>query len=153
DFFIERLETWTRDLAGLTPLPLLIVIDTFEEVQFVGQSAVTALWSMITRLQSRIESLRIVIAGRGLPKDLSVTALHLAEMDAAGARMLLKRWLPTVKDDETLDEIAAIAGGSPMALRLSAQVVTQQGIDKLRSVETRNFLLLRVRSEKVQAQL
>lgn len=153
DFFFDRLEKWARELAQLTTLPLLFVVDTFEEVQFIGPSAVRAVWSMLMRLQSRLDMLRIVVAGRVLPEDIATTPLRLREMDAPGARMLLKRCLPEVKDDDIIAEIAAIAGGSPMALRLAAQVITQQGIDKLREVETRNFLLLRVRSEKVQAQL
>jgi cellulose synthase operon protein C len=152
-FFIPRLEKWARDLAKATPLPILFVVDTFEEVQFIGPAAVRTVWSLLLRLQSRLEMLRIVVAGRVVPDEVKTTALRLAEMDASGARMLLKRWLPEVKNDAIIDEIAAIAGGSPMALRLAAQVVNQQGIDKLREVETRNFLLLRVRSEKVQAQL
>jgi len=96
-------------------------------------------------LQRRIPSLRIVVAGRVLPREVKSTALAMTELDASGARALLQLWLardgkPTPANKD-LDEIAAIAGGSPMALRLAAQVVNQQGIDQLRGVETRSFLL------------
>jgi len=157
DIYVEQLAAWANDLQSSTPMPLLLVVDTFEEVQFLGGDAVQAIWHLLMGLQRRIPSLRIVVAGRVLPREVKSTALAMTELDASGARALLQLWLardgkPTPANKD-LDEIAAIAGGSPMALRLAAQVVNQQGIDQLRGVETRSFLLLRVRSEKVQAQL
>jgi hypothetical protein len=41
----------------------------------------------------------------------------------------------------------------PMSLKLAASVVHNQGLDQLRSVETRRFLFLRLKAETVQARL
>jgi hypothetical protein len=146
-------------LADVTRQPLLVVIDTFEEAQFLGPVVVHGVWEMLQSLQRGIDSLRVIVAGRVLPRDVSCTPLVLSELDAYGAHALLRSRLDSGDtngshtDDDMLDTIIAIVGRSPMSLRFAAQIVESQGIGSLRAVETRNFLFLRLRAEKVQAQL
>ena len=161
---VHRFADWVRGpLAHVTQQPLVLVVDTFEEVQYLGAPVVHGVWRLLASLQAQIPALRIVVAGRVLPADVDCKSLQLSELDSAGARALLRRRLETdaVRDTEStaalsdrqLDEIIGNVGRSPMALRLAAQIVGQQGIDKLRSLETRSFLFLHLRTEKIQAQL
>ena len=147
-------------LVHETAQPLVLVVDTFEEVQFLGNSAVDGVWRLLDQLQSEIDTLRVVVAGRALPRERGCKPLLLSELDSEGARALLRRriemdvaHLGEPPSDRQLDEIMGVVGRSPMSLRLAAQIVAQQGIEKLRGVETRNFLFLHLRTEKVQAQL
>jgi hypothetical protein len=55
--------------------------------------------------------------------------------------------------EEDIETIVTAVGRNPMSLRLAAEFVREQGIQSLQSIETRSFLFLRLKTEKIQAQL
>jgi cellulose synthase operon protein C len=142
--------------AILHDRPLLFIIDTFEEVQFRGSPVIASVWRFLETLQARIPHARIVIAGRAPPDEFRTEVLALGELDDASAVALIRKTLANanieLRDDEVRN-IIALVGRNPLALKLGSQVFARDGADALRSIETKNLLFLRARTETVQAQL
>ena len=98
-----------RDAAsGLSRLgrgdrPIVVVIDTFEEVQYAGEHAVDEIWAFLDQLRSAIPPLRIVIAGRREVDRPRITSLVLSGFDEASARAYLEA--RGVQDSETARHI------------------------------------------------
>ena len=137
--------------------PVLLVIDTFEEVQFLGPDAVRILWQMLSDLQVQAPMLRTVIAGRSSIKDEVnlITEVPLDDLSSTDAVVLLLRELmPAVPPSESaLEEIVSVVGTNPMSLKLAATIVKKQGLATIKKVDTRSWLILRAKSETVQARL
>lgn len=139
--------------------PVLFAIDTFEEAQYLGFDVVDGMARLLTSLQAAAPMLRIVLAGRGDLDDqtsvLSARALHLGDMSQDEARELLRLniMIQPTADAALIDEVIDLVGRNPLSLKLAATVVNQQGVQALQTVETRNWLLLRVKAETVQARL
>jgi hypothetical protein len=66
-------------------LPFLLVLDTFEEVQYRSADVVRELGSFLSELQSAIPRLRTVIAGRAPIGDFETEELELGALDDAAA--------------------------------------------------------------------
>ncbi|MEZ4311582.1 MAG: ATP-binding protein [Polyangiaceae bacterium] len=78
---LARLARLLRE-ADLDGTPLLLVLDTFEEVQYRRASSIERLWAFLLDFQSAIPCLRIVIAGRSaLPSSLPHRSLVLSGLD------------------------------------------------------------------------
>ena len=149
--YVDGLADWAdRELPGR---PLLFVLDTFEEAQFLGETVVSEVWSLLEALQRRMPRLRIVVSGRARPENLPLELLELADLDDPSARALLRAQVGPELDDGPAGEILAIVGRSPLSVKLAGAFVRDHGIAKLRSIETRSFVFLRLKTEKVQAQL
>jgi hypothetical protein len=150
-YYVDGFADWAdRELAGG---PILFVLDTFEEAQFLGDVVVVEIWSLLLALQRRLPRLRIVVSGRARPENVPLELLELTDLDEPSARALLRAQLGPELDDDSAREILAIVGRSPLSVKLAGQFVRDHGIAKLRSIETRSFVFLRLKTEKVQAQL
>jgi hypothetical protein len=150
-FYVDGFARWaSRELPGR---PILFVLDTFEEAQFLGDAVVSEIWSLLEALQHGLPQLRIVVSGRARPESLPLELLELTELDEPSARARLRAQLGPELDDATAAEILAIVGRSPLSVKVAGQFVRDHGIAKLRSIETRSFVFLRLKTEKVQAQL
>lgn len=146
------------NLIGGISSPVLLVVDTFEEAQYLGREVVFELWQMFERLQKNAPNLRTVIAGRVEEKDFPVKARELKELSKADGIKVVKTILEqpggTIPGlNKVVEEIIDIVGLNPLSLRLAANIVKVQGLEKLKSVETKTWLVLRVRSEIIQARL
>ncbi|HEX8349664.1 MAG TPA: hypothetical protein VF598_06870 [Hymenobacter sp.] len=136
---------------------VLLVIDTFEEAQFLGKDIVQAIWETLTELTSRANNLRIVVAGRAKVDQADQTIL-LQELSKEEGHALLRTALfdsssTNISLDSTINEIITAVGLNPMSLRLAVSIVLKHGIESLRQVETRRLLFVRVRTEVIQARL
>jgi formylglycine-generating enzyme required for sulfatase activity len=131
--------------------PLLLVLDTFEEVQFRSSAFVEEVLEFLDRLQSLLPRLRTVLCGR---MDISssrfeMRKVEIGNFDEAAAISFLAGF--GVKDSQIAQKIFEQVGGSPLVLRLAADVarlesVDQAGIDGLR---TGWLLLFREKSVEV----
>jgi cellulose synthase operon protein C len=145
---------------GIEERPVLFVIDTFEEAQFLGPDVIYSMWDLLTGLQRTCPMLRVVIAGRsfgqGQPWSFPAKIVELGDLDLDQARELVRYQIPSLdesRDQDTIDEIINIVGRNPMSLKLASTLVRDQGIQQLRTVETRNWLMLRIKAETMQARL
>ena len=139
------------------PLPILLVLDTFEEVQFLGEEPIYLVRDLLERLQRSVPTLRIILSGRAELPALPNTPLSLPELDAASARAFVVRHLAQLgksePDDKTLDTLIGIVGTNPLSLKLAALLVAREGLAALDNVEARRYFFLKVKAERIQAML
>lgn len=143
-------------ILSAIPQNILFIIDTFEEAQFMGDEVVNEIWSLLLLLQQNAPNLRVVVAGRANVEYFPVQPIPLKELSEPEAQLLLQRSLGTPTDavqQKNFDEILSLVGLNPLSLRLAADIVKKQGIDKLNNAETRRWLALKMRAEIVQAKL
>ncbi|HJT75502.1 MAG TPA: hypothetical protein VJ720_15805, partial [Chitinophaga sp.] len=137
--------------------PVLLVIDTFEEAQFLGGEIVHGVWSLLVRLQEAAPNLRTIVGGRAMVQQFPVKPLELPELSREEVQELIAAVLKNSFNESELrrvvDDIISVAGMNPMSLRMALIIVQEQGVDKLRKVETRNWFMRRLRTEVIQARL
>lgn len=146
--------------------PCLIVIDTFEEVQYRSETRLYPFWRLIGQLLVASRDLRVVIAGRPPLEqpDLPVPVLRLAlrELSHEAAMDLLARDsgvtgasdAPAI-DQRGLDRLARQIGGNPLNLRLAARVIADEapGRRGIEGLSTRRWGILRLGDELIRGQL
>lgn len=137
--------------------PVLFVIDTFEEVQFLGEEIVKGLWHFLDLLQEAAPQLRIVVAGRVTTPQFGGNERELREFDRPISYTYLNRKLSEHEisdpDGVLAERIVSVVGGNPLCLNLAARLVAQAGPDELRKIRTRRGFFKRLKAEKIQAQL
>lgn len=140
--------------------PVLLVFDTFEEVQYRDRESLQGFWQMLHQLQRAYPPLRLLLCGRAevrpesaLPLNLQVMTLHA--LDMPDRVTLLRRLCPAAAP--VAESVAEQVGGNPLTLRLAAGVLARepeaasaQGLDGL---STRRWLLFQVEDALVQGQL
>ena len=141
--------------------PLLMVFDTFEEVIARNRLAVSQIFHLIERLQKLHPSLRPVIAGRALDatfgNDLEKAfgKVEVGEFDIPSATAFLIR--KGVSDRELAQTIAKQVGGTPLSLKLAAEVLARgEAADVragLKDLQTRSWLLFSANETVIQGQL
>jgi hypothetical protein len=154
---------FARALEGVfggesNPTPLLWVLDTFEEPQRRGESTVGALWSLMNTLQRQLPRLRLVVSGRVVPRGFIWEPVELPEFDAASAAAYLRTRLKEVAPEfepaaTVLETITEAVGRTPLALRMAARIIANEGIQSLKSLAPRRILFFTMRSDQIQAQL
>jgi AAA ATPase-like protein len=135
--------------------PLVLVLDTFEEVQYRNRFFAGAIWDMLGELQGAVPALRTIVAGRARLDDLPCEEHELKPLDDEAAAELLRA--NGVDDPATVRQVVRRLGGNPLTLRLAAQVVRQDegatdAIDEIRN-RSRRAKVWRAREEVVQALL
>ncbi len=131
--------------------PYLLVLDTFEQVQYLGETHALSLWQILGKVQERHPILRIVVCGRApvaslrlggeLPKTLAVGAL-----DTSAAVAFVKT-LGNFADDVAAAIVQSV-GGVPLSLKLAARLLRDTPAADLGS---RGWL--RAADEVIQGQL
>jgi tetratricopeptide (TPR) repeat protein len=137
--------------------PLLFVLDTFEEVQFLGEEVASIAYSFLSGLQKQLPQLRIVLSGRMLPRGLNVAALPLAELKTPDAARLLAQHIRQeggkMPEPSVIDTALRRIGGNPMCLRLAGRLIAREGPQALREPTAREGLFRRLETETIQARL
>ena len=125
----SRLEA-ARDLLGdvlerigsvFGSRPYVMVLDTFEEVQYRGEKRAFPLWEMLAELQDRAPFLRVVVAGRAPVDSLRLAGsqprqIVLRELDEESAMAFLGAQGIT---DQTLQaRLVETFGRLPLSLKL-----------------------------------
>lgn len=140
--------------------PVLLALDTFEEVQYRDRESLSGFWRMLEVIHEEYPPFRVIISGRsmvaGSEKSTSLLEVReLAELPPEDSVALLVRL--GVSDDATARAVAEQVGGNPLSLRLAASViasdpnaVTAKGIKDL---STRKWLFFQVDQQIIQGQL
>jgi patatin-related protein len=120
----RKIEEFAKTYYGsFGDAPLLLVLDTFEEVQYRSRDFAAALWQFLEDLQGQIPTLRTVIAGRAPVESFPTDDVELQKLDEeAAAGMLHARG---IEDEELARLIAARVDGNPLTLWLAAARVKQ----------------------------
>jgi len=149
------------DSQGSYDVPLLVVADTYEEVQSRGVEHELRLWILLDALRADFRSLRVVVFGRAPVERIPTTGQSLKpqlleELNATAARGLLRE--AGVGDPKSAQDLYDAVGGNPLSLKLAAQVYLKEqeagsgrtGVEKL---DKTRFLLFSVGENVVQGQL
>lgn len=156
----EERYRYLRDFASLLGNlkveadPFLLVLDTFEQVQYRSAVVVQALFEFLAEFQKHVPRLRTVLAGRATlteVKDFPTQEIHLGAFDADAAQAFLGA--RGVTSPELARRIYGTVGGSPLSLRLAAETWRRTGDAGLGDLRTRTLLGFRVRENEIQAQL
>ena len=131
------LDSMTVLLAGSAgKAPIVLILDTLEEVQFANPDAIGPLVQLVGDLRKRIPGLRPVLAGR-IPVEAGVKLMELEPLEKAASEALLSNELPAdlARKTELVTRLAEIVGGNPLSLRLAAEIVRREARNANRVIE------------------
>lgn len=122
----EQCRALADRLAGLVPpgTPLLLVMDTFEQVQVKGDPAVDAVRAFVDGLAGAWPALRVVLSGRGpVPQWTDAADLPLGDLDPVAADAVLQA--RGVASPQMRALLIHRLGGNPLTLTLAARVAAR----------------------------
>ena len=110
--------------------PLLLVLDTFEEVQFRSTAFVEEVLDFLNELQAMVPRLRTVLCGRVDIKSsrFDVRKVEIGNFDQEAAVSFLHGL--GIGDSQAAKTIFDQVGGSPLVLRLAADVARLESVDQ-----------------------
>lgn len=133
-------------------LPFLLIMDTFEEVQYYDRDAVKHVFRFLNALRAEVPALRCILMGRaplddlqkefarlesvelegddfgtGMATDFGVIEVPLGDLGAQEARLYLIN--QGVEDTQLAEDLVEVVGGNPLSLRLIARVLSQGDIN------------------------
>jgi AAA ATPase-like protein/lecithin:cholesterol acyltransferase len=143
------------DATGDDGLPVVLVLDTFEQVQRKGPLALEQVLAFLGALQAQCPGLRIVVAGRAPVDDPPFAGLPLTGFDPATARAFLRGQLPGEGEEyeAALGSITRAVRSDPLSLKLAAALIRRKGPGALEDPELLRQVRLRLRTEEVQGVL
>ena len=155
---LRRFSRLLQAVAQRNDQPVLIVLDTLEEAEFQGQSAMQLTWRLLSDLLKEVGRLRIVTAGRSeLSPTLSRRPAEVKELPVEEARRLIIERTADLEGGPILesdaDEIISLVGAVPLSVLLAARVVVNEGIGALRETISRQRIFQRIREEQHQGML
>jgi hypothetical protein len=151
-----EVESWSRYLPDFASLlyslagdrPFMLVLDTFEEVQYRSSRVVRRLFDFLRALQEKAPQVRPVLAGRN-PVNIEgyeVTNVQLNDFQPDAARALLEsEGVPSGVAADIVEQV----GGSPLSLWLALELWRRSADDVVNVVP----LEFRLQEGLVQGQL
>ena len=112
----------------LGPRPYVIVLDTFEEVQYRGEERAFPFWQVLSDLQERWPFLRIVVCGRAPVSSLRLAGraprrIEMGEFDDGAAAAFLDA--NGIDDPQLQRDVMAKFGRLPLSLKLVASLAAR----------------------------
>jgi cellulose synthase operon protein C len=164
EILLDRVSFLIDRLADINGQPVLLVLDTFEEAQTQGESAVSNVWHFLQQLLERVDRLRIVVAGRAdLASHFSREPIEIRSFDQPTAVAFLRaktRNIPggplSDQDAKAIFDLIKIPqedgslGAVPLSLALAARIVVREGLDALKETVPRRSLFTRITAEQQQ---
>lgn len=158
DSLVTRFSRLLELISSRNQQPVLIVLDTLEEAEYHGESAMRITWGLLAELLRRVDRLRIVTAGRSeLFRSLQREPVEVTGLeDSMAVAMVVQRSEsmpggPLLPADA--QAIVKLVGTVPLSLALAANVVLAEGIDALRDTVGRQKMFTRIRAEQQQGML
>jgi len=155
DLFLQEFAEEIKPLT-IGEKPLLLVLDTFEEVQYRSKAFVEELFVFLHELQQLVPTLRTVLSGRApVESSFPTEALPMSIFDPKIAEGFLLSH--GVTDPELAKLVAAQVGGSPLTLKLAVQLLRgrpeEAGAKGIKDLRVRDSLLRRLEDGAIQVQL
>ncbi len=101
--------------------PLLLALDTFEEVQFASADFADSLWVFLDMLSDRLPLLRTVLAGRAPIENRRCEIIALEALDKEAAVGFLEAH--GVRDPAAAELLVKHLGCSPLTLSLAVEIM------------------------------
>lgn len=137
-------------------LPFLLIMDTFEEVQYHDRDAVKKVFRFLNEFRMHVPALRAILMGRAPVKDVreeyaeiediavegdvygtgaatDFDVIEVALGDLPGPAALAYLQEQGIDDSELAEDLIEVVGGTPLSLRLIARVL-REGEIKLSSL-------------------
>ena len=117
------------ELLAQVPGPLLVVLDTLEEVQYATPDLVDTLASMVASLATKVPAMRPVLVGRlELGAGIEVQSIELKDLPPHAAEALLVSELPPeiAQHPGLVHRVCEAVRGNPLSLRLAAEVLKRE---------------------------
>jgi hypothetical protein len=154
--FIEAFASVVNNRINTKEYPILFLLDTFEEAQWRSQAFVEGILKFLEDMQRNIPKLRTVISGRAEVKSNNYSQIEnyqLPPFDPAAAQLFLEK--SGVEDPGIAAEIVKQIGGSPLTLRLAAQLYKLNEVDNrgIKNLDLKETFLKRLKEESIQAML
>lgn len=132
---IHQLMKLIEDSLG--PRLFVIVLDTFEEVQYRGERLAFPLWEILDRMQKAFPFLRVIVSGRAPVNSLILAGkepeqLVLGDLDNEAAVAYLKGL--GIEDAELAQMLVKQLGGVPLSLKLAAAIVKRDGVERVSDI-------------------
>jgi hypothetical protein len=129
DDLIAELAKRVEGLTRAYPPPLLLILDTFEEVQVQGPGAVQDVRDLVAGFQRALPRVRLIVSGRGdlgqLVDGDPESILRLGDLDRASADAVLEGL--GVASPEIRRLITERFGSNPLTLHLAAEALARLG--------------------------
>lgn len=142
----------------LGPRPFVVVLDTFEEIQYRGETRASQLWQLLGEMQKRWPFLRVVISGRAPVRSLYLAgskpeSLELGGLDKESAVAILQA--DGIADEELAGRLVDQVGGVPLSLKLVAEMFKREMIENggVKDLKTRSAFWISASAEVIQGQL
>jgi hypothetical protein len=110
------------------PAPILVVLDTLEEVQYANPDTVAPLVDLVAKLRGKAPALRPVLAGRVEITGGIVDPVVLQPLPQQAAEALLANHLPAplAAKPDLIARMVNVVGGNPLSLRLAAECLARE---------------------------
>ncbi len=131
---LEEFEALLRILYEQEKKPFLIVLDTFEEVQYNGAEFVNAVLDFSERLIKNFSQARIILSGRSPVNKKRLIEVEIGNLDIEAATQFVMN--NGISDSKLAKEVAAEIGGNPLTLKLASGILQQQGAAGLEGIST-----------------
>ncbi len=142
--------------------PVVLFIDTFEEVQFHAREHLLPFWALLDELLHRSKSIRILLSGRGpmpnIPLDVRSDKITLLDLEPPVAVKILGEGIEL--EESVLYRIVDQIGGNPLNIRLTRRIlqeqIEQEGLDRsgLKGLKTKRILgFFRIGAELIRGRL
>lgn len=161
DSYDDRVLKITEDLMAtletqLGPRPFVVVLDTFEEVQYRGENLAFPFWDLLDQMQQRSSFLRVIISGRAPVSSLVLAGeppklMELGELDHEAAVAYLQGL--GIQDRGLAQTLVKQLGGVPLSLKLAASVVKREGIEGVKDISGRSRFWFSTSDESIQGVL
>ena len=129
----DIIKRYNVEISKIRDTPILIVFDSFEEMQYRATSAqLFSFFTFIQEVSELIPRIRPIFVGRAEIDesflDFNFDALTITDFDERSAMALLERL--DVKESSTREFIYKNFGGIPLMLLLAANVYNKEDVDK-----------------------
>jgi len=128
---LERLMSFNGMLNAVldwAKRPLLVAVDTFEDVQYRSKQTVDLLLTFLGQWQDKVPAVRVVIAGRARLEYRTGPEIILKGLDPESAvHCLIDLGVPADSAGFVYEHV----GGSPLSLHLAAEVVRRKSVQAL----------------------
>ncbi|MEP2707645.1 MAG: AAA family ATPase [Roseibium sp.] len=151
DMVISVVALAISDLPG--DRSILVLVDTFEQVQRHGNRVVSKLWRMTHALMHVAPRLRIIAAGRLEEQQFTDNRVALDVFERSDVARVLSKASKTPLSDQLIDDIYTLTDGHPLTVQLAASFVGRAGPDAFDDPEFRQQYLSQLEEEKRDALL
>jgi hypothetical protein len=125
--FDQLFDATVRLLGEACSGRLLLVLDTFEEVQRQQLANIHLLWELVGRLRSRLDVVRTIVSGRALDSGAEIgsgaVVRELTELDEQAAIALLTHQPGLEVSERLARRVIGLVSANPLSLRLAIDVL------------------------------